>query len=217
MAEELPKGTPAPTPAGGDKTPKNEDGKSEIDPVQALAQRDHWRKKAEDAQALLDQKAADDKTAEDAKLVEQAKWQEIAEKSKAEVTETLAKLQQSEGTIKGLKITHALTNELIKRNPVDLDAAIKLADLSKVQVSDDGAITGLDTVVSGLVETRPFLFGTNKPNINNGPKAPNPTPGAKSGKIWTRAEIAEVGKDPIEYAKVREEILLAKQEGRIES
>lgn len=216
MAEEQPKVTPPATTTEPDKTGKNDDGKKvEVDPAQALAQRDHWREKAEKAQAELDKKAADEKAAEEAKLVEQQKWQEIATKKDAELAELTAKLSAKDQAIQTQTVKTALTNELIKLNPVDLDAAIKLADLSEVKVAEDGTITGLDTVVKSLSETKPFLFG-NKPDVNNGPKTP-PQEGGKppSGRMWTKAEIAEVAKNPKQYAAVREDILAAGREGRI--
>lgn len=44
-----------------------------------------------------------------------------------------------------------------------LDDAFKLADLSEVEVGEDGEVTGVDKVVTALKESKPFLVDTKPP------------------------------------------------------
>lgn len=60
----------------------------------------------------------------------------------------------------------------------DLDAAWKLADLTAVQVSDDGAITGLDDVIKTTVERYPYL----SPADDDDPEPFVPLPTEPSGR-----------------------------------
>ena len=46
-----------------------------------------------------------------------------------------------------------------------LEDALRLGDLSAIQVADDGAITGVDEVVGALVEDRPYLLAPSEPSL----------------------------------------------------
>ena len=71
---------------------------------------------------------------------------------------------------------------------IDLDA-LKLADLSKVVLKDDGTIEGVDTLFKGLKETKPYLFGAASTSTTT--KTPEKTePKEKKASEMTKEEYA---------------------------
>lgn len=100
-----------------------------------------------------------------ADLTEQERLQEIAKKHEEEkqtLSQQLAKMQAKTRE-------QAIVNAFIKAAPgvnipADrIDAALKLADISAVNVGEDGAVEGLGDVMSTLVEQYSFLVGKNTP------------------------------------------------------
>ena len=77
---------------------------------------------------------------------------------------------------------------------VDLDG-LKLADLSKVTLKDDGTVEGVDVMLTEFKTAKPYLFGT--PNTSSNTKEPPPktTPEAKKATEMTEAEYAEAKKE----------------------
>lgn len=71
---------------------------------------------------------------------------------------------------------------------IDLDA-LKLADLSKVVLKDDGTIEGVDTLFKGLKETKPYLFGAASSSSTTEPPPKTP-PAAKKATEMTKEEYA---------------------------
>ncbi|MFD2271402.1 phage scaffolding protein [Undibacterium arcticum] len=71
---------------------------------------------------------------------------------------------------------------------IDMDG-LKLADLSKVSLKDDGSIDGADALFAGLKEAKPYLFGAANSST---PITPPPTtpPAQKLVKDMTPAEYA---------------------------
>lgn len=71
---------------------------------------------------------------------------------------------------------------------IDLDA-LKLADLSKVVLKDDGTIDGVDTLFKGLKESKPYLFGSSSSSSQE--KTPEKKePEAKKAQDMTKEEYA---------------------------
>jgi len=71
---------------------------------------------------------------------------------------------------------------------IDLDA-LKLADLTKVVLKDDGTIEGVDTLFKGLKETKPYLFGAaSTSTAKEAPKADDQR--VKTAKDMTKEEYA---------------------------
>lgn len=60
-----------------------------------------------------------------------------------------------------------IKNEFIKvassANIVDIDAAIALSDLSKVEIGEDGKVSGVNDIVKALVENKPYLVAKKQP------------------------------------------------------
>lgn len=62
----------------------------------------------------------------------------------------------------------------LKAGMIDLDG-LKLADLSKVTLKEDGTLDGADTLMEGLKKDKPYLFGNPATTTHTG-KAPDPNP-----------------------------------------
>lgn len=71
---------------------------------------------------------------------------------------------------------------------VDMDG-LKLADLSKVSLKEDGTIEGAEALFKGLKEAKPYLFGAATTSTTQTPPANTP-PAAKSAMQMTAAEYA---------------------------
>ena len=100
----------------------------------------------------------------------------LTEDSEKIKTESAAKLEETTKAAND-KIMHAEVAALaIKEGLVDRDA-LKLADLSKVELGEDGVLKGADDVIKGLKESKPYLFGKapHSSDPNNPPRSDPPT------------------------------------------
>jgi hypothetical protein len=106
----------------------------------------------------------------EAKLLEEKKYQElIAEKDKQ--IAALAEKQkgsQLEGKIQSIAQTNGV---------VDVEAVLKLIDRTNIKFNDDGTITGVEEAVKSLLESKPYLKGTNNKIIGGGSN-PGEQPGS---------------------------------------
>jgi hypothetical protein len=87
-----------------------------------------------------------------------------------------------------------------KAGMIDLDA-LKLADVTKVTLEDDGTVKGADELMTALKEAKPYLFGKMAREMSDTEKAialaelckgpkPEPMPIDKTAKEMTPAERA---------------------------
>src|SRR5690606_4565556 len=90
------------------------------------------------------------KEAQDAQKTEAEKLREALE------AETPRAAQATERAKLAL-IKAAFTAEAVAANLVNVDDAFKLADLSEVDVSEDGTVTGVKEAVEVLVKEKPYL------------------------------------------------------------
>jgi hypothetical protein len=99
--------------------------------------------------------------AEDLKgIIEAHKQKEEANKTaETKLAERDAELKTANSTIQSLRVENAFILEAIKQgiDPEKLSDAIRLADLSKVEVTDGGKIKNIDKHVSDLVAAKPWL------------------------------------------------------------
>lgn len=94
-----------------------------------------------------------------------------------------------------------------------LDDAFKLADISGVEVGDDGAVNGVDDVIKALTESKPYLVEQAKPKPRQIGEGSDPG-GGKADKtseqlLHEAAEKARAtGKpeDKMAYAKLKREL-----------
>lgn len=84
----------------------------------------------------------------------------------------------------------------LKAGMVDLDG-LKLADLSKVKLTEDGDVEGADALMEELKKAKPYLFGTPNSSNPNDPPPKNP-PEKKSAKDMTDAEYEAAKRKLIE-------------------
>lgn len=155
---------------------------------------DEVNSKYKEAKAQLD--AIQIKTAE-----EQGQFKELAEKREKELNELREKYT-------GEKRQTAIMRELQKLNPSNLDAALRLVDLEKVTVEDDGTITGADEAVQAVQQFAPEFF-TKTPPSDVGVKTPA---GSTQSRRFKLSDI----RDPKFRAENWEEIDKAEKEGRID-
>lgn len=99
--------------------------------------------------------------AEDLKgIIDAHKQQEEANKTaETKLAERDAELKTANSTIQSLRVENAFILEAIKQgiDPKKLSDAIRLADLSKVEITDGGKIKNMDKHVSELVAAKPWL------------------------------------------------------------
>ena len=140
---------------------------------------------------------------------------ELREENKAHRltnSELAAKLKTSDESLNGLKTeSEAKLTEAQKKAServllaelkvaakdaglIDLDA-LKLADLSKVVLKDDGTIEGVETLFKGLKETKPYLFGDASSSTTKEP------PKKEEARDKKASEMT-----PEEYAKKKAEL-----------
>jgi hypothetical protein len=74
----------------------------------------------------------------------------------------------------------------LKAGMVDLDG-LKLADLSKIKLKEDGEVEGADALMEELKKAKPYLFGTPSSSSTGNPPPKTP-PEKKSAKDMTDAE-----------------------------
>lgn len=104
-------------------------------------------------------RAADQRAAQHEAELKQLRDKDLPELEKlnrdfAEVTKERDKLKADNSSIR-------LENEFLKNNKFkwkNAAAALKLADLSKVEIHEDGTVTGLTAALDGLAKTDPYLL-----------------------------------------------------------
>lgn len=207
--------SPSPAPAPGDNTPPA-GSPADLKALQADQLADvfenphlyeHPRFKqltsaAQELKTLKDKQAKD----EEKRLEEQNEHKTLAEQRKAE-------LEKRDEQIKNMTIDQALTTKLAAEGSVDIEAALKLADRSKLSVDDNGTVTGVEDVMNALKTGKPYLF---KAGDNPSPSLGSPSngnPGEPSGPAkFKRSQLS----DRKFYNEHREEILKAAKAGLIE-
>lgn len=161
-----------PSPAGG-KDP--DDGKETFsrEYVKELREENKgWRLKAQQLERERDEhKTAAEKAAQDAEV-----------KAKAAQDAANDRILRSE-----------LKAAAVKNGMIDLDG-LKLADLSKVALKEDGTVDGADALFEGLKKDKPYLFGSTQNSSPPGSPPPAKPPTAKKATEMTDAEYAEARK-----------------------
>lgn len=146
-----------------------------------------------------------------ADLSEKERLEELLKKSEEEKQQTLQLYETVQNQLKQDKIANAFIKEATKNKVEYIDAALKLADLSSIEVTDEG-IKGIEELVKGLVESNPFLVKEAKtPRIIGEANNPNPAETQRT-KEQLLAEAAERAKrtgkveDKAAYAKLKVEL-----------
>lgn len=144
-----------------------------------------WRLKAQAAESKIGElTAALDKANSEAKASAdgfEAKLKQLTEESEARVKKASA---DAADALVRAKIESAAT----KAGMVDLDG-LKLADLSKVKLKDDGSLEGADDALKALKEAKPYLFGVTG-NSSSPVTPPSPSNQPKHANEMSDAEYA---------------------------
>lgn len=161
--------------------------------------------RAQKAKQLEDEKAQQ----EEKSLEEQKKFQELADKRATD-------LEKANETIKNMQISQALTNKLVPEGVVDVEAAIQLVDRSKIEIDDNGNVSGVEDAIEALKTNKTYLFkeGDNNSNTSLGSSSNNNQGDSGGGTMkFKRSQL----QDPVFYKENREEIIKAAKAGLIEN
>ena len=171
------KGDPAPNPAPAPAAPAvSFSTKQEFEAAQQSAVNEYLKslgiEKPDDLKGILD----DHKKRADAEKTAEQK-----------LTERDGELQAANTTIRSLRVENAFVLEAFKQNvdPEKLPDALRLADLSKVEVTDGGKIKGIDAFVKDLIEAKPWLLKTEQSPSGHTPGAKHPGGGGASTKTMS--------------------------------
>jgi hypothetical protein len=165
-----------------------------------LAELREKSKKFDDAQSAADE-------AEKKRLEDEGKHKELNTKLTAELAESKKQLQDA-------TINQSLTNKLAPLGVVNLEDALKLIDRSKIEVSDDGTISGIDAAVEALKTDKAYLFtgqGGQQKTVGS-PTNSNTGGDSYTGPTFKRSQL----RDAKFYQEHRDEILKAQAAGKIE-
>lgn len=128
-------------------TPPAEGAKSEQSVPYERFQEIINKKNALEAELAKIAKEKEDK--ENKTLVEQKKFEDLYKK-------TMDQLEQIKKTMEEEQLKNALITEGIKYGIIDLDAAYKLIDRSKLNIVD-GKVTNIKEVIEILIKEKPYL------------------------------------------------------------
>lgn len=116
---------------------------------------DDIKKKASEYEKELEEKRL-------AELSEKERAEEIAKKAEEEKSGLANELEELRQSVKQEKINNEFIKLATNANIQYIDDALKLADLSAVNVNEEGKVEGVDTVIESLVQDKPFLVATKK-------------------------------------------------------
>lgn len=154
-------------------------------------------------------KKQQEKATED-QLKEQKKWEELAAKRGED-------LEKANKTIQELTVNQELSNKLTPLGVVDISAALKLIDRTKIEVGEDGNVKGIDEAIEALKTGSPYLFNGSQSGGGTVGNPTNPANGGGSGDKPTFKASQLRGPEGAKfYQEHRKEILEAQAAGRIE-
>lgn len=106
--------------------------------------------------------------------------------------ENAAAKEKYEAEMKDLKLSTAI-KLAVGESAQDADLVVGLFDRSKLILSDDGKITGLDEQMKTIKESKPFLFKESNPKPTGfrplGASQQNPKPNNDDGKVSMKSAI----------------------------
>lgn len=162
-------------------------------------------KELRDAKAAHDKLLADQQELEKKNLAEQGKFKELADKNAGELT-------KAQETLKQMTVNQSLTTKLVPLGVVDLDAALKLIDRSKISVDENGNVQGLEAAIEALKTEKSYLFNGQNNTTLGSPSNPQPGQNDTTPKKFKRSQL----QDPAFYREHAKEIEAAYLKGDIE-
>lgn len=91
------------------------------------------------------------------------------------------KLTETQKSVRALHLNTEATKLQAELGIIDLDAAMKLADLSKVQITEDGKVEGMKEALEAVLEAKPYLKGQSTPTRAAGGNPPRGTENKPDG------------------------------------
>lgn len=166
---------------------------------------DEVKKKAEEYEKLAEEKRLADMTA-------QQRAEEAAKKAQEERDQFHAELERERAQIRREKIENEFIRLATSANVAYTDDALRLADLSAVEIGEDGKPVGVDAIVAKLVQDKPFLLAPKtQPRTVGGPSNPAPGDTHKTSEQLLR-EAADKARrtgrmeDRVAYAQLKTEL-----------
>lgn len=170
MPDELKSGE---TPQGGEQDNGGQapqgDGQGGTDVSAAEVERLRAALKAANAEAA--ERRVKLKELEEAETKRREAEMSEVEKAQKQAQEMKAEAERLQGELRNTQIRHAVEVAAVGMQfhaPAD---ALSLADLSQVQIGDDGTVTGVEDALKALVKARPYLVKPSTPagsDINAG-------------------------------------------------
>lgn len=194
--------TPPPTPPPTPDPPAPEKSFSQDDVNRLIA--------AEKRRLLAEQPDLTELRTKAAKLdeLEAANKTEL-EKAQGKVVEAERKAAESADRAKRALLKAAVVNAAHKANAIDPDAVFALIDQSKMTVSDDGTVDGIDDALKALLAEKTFLVG--KPTTP--PVGGNADGGARGAPVQGQLTVDDIKR--LYREGKHEEVEKARQEGRL--
>lgn len=157
------------------------------------------RQSAAELKKLRDKSASE----EQERLSKQGEWEKLAQQREDENKQLKSQIQE-------FSINQALTAKLVGQGVVDMDAALKLVDRSKLEIADDGTVKGVDKAIDELKSGKSYLFGEGTGPVG---QATNNNGGGSQGPAkFKRSQL----RDRKFYEANRDAILEAHKAGLIE-
>jgi NADH dehydrogenase/NADH:ubiquinone oxidoreductase subunit G len=179
--------TPNPAPAEQNTEPAGDSGEAASGPARetdnaTMAELRILRKQLKDAQQRI---SAADKAAADkakAEMTELERYKSEADQYRKQAEETQSRFLETQKS-------HAFKLAAHQAGAVDVNAALKLADLSTLEF-EDGQVIGIESALKSLKKSSPYLFGV-AANVSAGSGGGNPATGAPA---VTTSQIAKMTK-----------------------
>lgn len=139
---------------------------------------------------------------EEERMIEEKKYKELADIKAKEA-------ESAREEVRKMRVDTLIQSKAVKAGIVDPEIVSQIIDRSKIQVGEDGAVTGVDEAIAELVTAKPYLRGAGAPPIGSPTNPPNGGGGVKKFK---HSQIL----DPAFYAKNSAEIDEAIRKGQVE-
>lgn len=208
-------------PQQAESTPEKAEQKSEKEKVftqseleEILAKRlERERKKFADYEELKKKAEEYEKKLEEQRLAEMSekeRAEELARKAEEQAQQYAKQLEELQARVREEKIRNAFITAATAHNIAYIEDAWKLADLSAVEVGEDGSVKGIEDVVKALVENKPFLVAQQKPQpIGESSNHNNEQTKSAEQLLKEAAEKARRSgriEDFVEYNKLKKEL-----------
>lgn len=167
----------------------------------------------DDLKAKAAEFEAERKRIEDEKLSEAERLQKALDEAKMAATEATERATALELKAEQDRIKVAFVRKATEAGVKYTDAAVKLADISALQLSEDGELAGADDLINALITENPFLVVEEKTvpkHIGGGTDAGGEQVEKTNEQLLEEARIKAVKsnlpKDRAAYAKLKREL-----------